>query len=625
MFHLLVKKKDLNAKFIVNFATGLTATALRPMPARHTESPPQTSCQEPLEATGHRIINVETLIDFFNETIEEHNHVSPECKAKLFFPAKEEVFQGMSSSIAVSCHKCSFRKKPYALFRRVKLDGGQRGHSEVNVRAAAYHITHPGSYQDTIEFPVYMDTPTITECGLSRIVGKVKGPMLQLGLDTMADNCRKAAEITKLLNVNSIPVGTDTAYNNPPKGRGFQTNGTQSTTPMHEMLTRKQLVLSLESYSQICTCANKNEPCRESCPANIPRGYCLGSFEGQASQNNLQKIKTAGLVVGTIVADNSHQIMAHRKDPSIKKEECIVHMSRAQERKVFSLKFAIAKNPKVCKKLSRNIVERCKSEMTMARRHFANNVEYIKHMAKVCKGLVPCMRGDHGQCKNVLFTCRKGKRLDAQLEWNMLEPDAGKLQEALNYKLSSDRIIQQLYLRSTNKTEALHRRMQRLNPKWKTNKTTFHHRNHHAVTLDSLGHKNGTIAFLQRLDLNVSQFAVKTLSRIERKTVLQIERTRSLEYKRRRVYLKSEKLVLRAQAIKESKKQQRATKLVQKKPAAATESDEKNVPENIQKESNKNNKNKNLFYKQTIVFERSEISCTTRSGRVVREPKKPNM
>ena len=455
------------------FSTGLTATILRPLPAPALSESPQKPNTNQEEATGHRIINVETLIEFINDTNDEHHLKTPGCRSKLFFPAKMEVFLGMSSSMAIWCTKCQFKKEPYALYRRLKLDdNSQRGHSEINVRMAAYHTTHPGSYQDSIEFGVYMDTPTITECGLSRIVNKVKEPMLQLGLDTMADNCRKTAEITKFLNVKGIPVGTDTAYNNPPKGRGFQQNGTQSTTPMHEMLTRKQLVLSLESYSQICTCVkNRNEQCKESCPANIPKGYCLGSFEKQASIKNLDKIKSAGINVDTIVADGTHQIMSH-KDESIKREECIVHRSRGQKRKIFSLKLAIAKNTKVCTKLSNNVVERCKAEMTIARRKFIDNAAYIKHMAEVCKGLVPCMRGDHAKCKNTLFTCRKGQRLTGQLEWSMLAADASKLQEAIDYKLSADRIIQQLYLRSTNKTEALHKRMQRLNPKWKTNRST---------------------------------------------------------------------------------------------------------------------------------------------------------
>ena len=208
--------------------------------------------------------------------------------------------------------------------------------------------------------------------------------------------------------------------------------------------------------------------------------------------------------------------------------------------------------------------------------------------------------------------------MHCQLEWEMREPDAEKLKKAIEYKLGPERIIEQLYMRSTNKTEAVHRRMQRLNPKFKTNRTTFHARNFHAVTLDTLGHKDGTIAFLRRLNLKVSKRAEAVLSKMERKEMQHLARTRTLKYKRRRVELRNERLTLRAQALKENKNKKKTTR---KAPVNV------NARKEAAPKTPKKKNNINLFENlrsQTIAFERCEVVRTTRT-RTVQGPLKPNM
>ena len=410
---------------------GITPTVLRPS----QDTPLDADTSETVKATGHMLVNSDKLCILMNSAYSEHLTNYPECKPDFYFPETKSSHVGIGPIVNVHCKNCSFELGQMPLFKRVDLDQSNlsRGHAEQNVRLAVWHILHNSTYEATCDIAWMFDVQTITEQGLKLIVAKLQGPLMDLGKETLMENIGKLKDLIEVMNIPDIPIAIDSAYNNPPKGRSFQANGTQSTTVATELLTEKKLVLSLVSYSQICTCRKTDEsgPCTSSCPANILPGSNIGMHEGNASLECINSIEDSGLPIGKAVMDGSHQLRKICPEHIIQ-NSCAVHNTRSLKRGIYSATTSI-KDSSIKSQISEEITKRCKQELTMGREKFSDDSKFLSHMGEVQGGIIDCVQGNHSSCKNML-SCQaiKGR---PQKDWSFNKEDITKLQQAVDKRV----------------------------------------------------------------------------------------------------------------------------------------------------------------------------------------------
>lgn len=121
-------------------------------------------------------------------------------------------------------------------------------------------------------------------------------------------------------------------------------------------------------------------------------------------------------------------------------------------------------------------------------------------------------------------------------------------------QISPENVEEQIDGYDTNKCESFHTSLQALNPKNKTNKSTYHARNFHAVTLDTKGPKEATKLLFSRVDLTVNSYMEKALTQQEKRVNYLKMRHKSNTVKKRRVFLRKFKNYLRVQSRLRSKK-----------------------------------------------------------------------
>ena len=444
--------------------------------------------------------------------------------------------------MAVACRRCSFTTDKTAMFSRVRAENGKKGHAEPNLCLGAWHLTHDSSFKGTKEIPTFLKMPTITESSLATIIQELKVPMAELGRETLDDNCSKISRLMEALNVEQLTVSTDTCYNNPAKGRCFQQNGTQSCSPMHEFLTEKKLTLSIQSLNQHCTCKGQCKGYKKGCPANVPVGETVGTCEGHVAKLNIESIESKGIPIGSVVSDGTHQVLKFF-DGRIHKVECAVHKARALRRKVYSLTLSddCTNCGDLINKLSVDVTDRCKREFTLCRKKYPeNDSKFFAFIERVRTSLIDCIGGDHSSCRKNLLSCAFAhcasgdEAKSRQLEYKLNKKDKKELQVAIDVKLCRKAVKEQSMNANTNIDEAFHRRTQKLNPKHKTNKSTFECRNLHAVTEETHGHGEAAKMFLQKIGVDLPREPLDMLARLDRRESKISALKKTNQYKRRR-------------------------------------------------------------------------------------------
>lgn len=181
---------------------------------------------------------------------------------------------------------------------------------------------------------------------------------------------------------------------------------------------------------------------------------------------------------------------------TVRKEDCVVHVSRGQRRTVFKLRLSAQlilgkplpstckKNPsqaqkiRFCHILSHALSRRCETELEVARAHFpVDDEKFINAVTAAKNNILDCFSGNHTKCKGVSFACKarandNGRYKPYHLPWKqdlcMGEGDREELMTSIEYKLSPEMIKRQRNLRSTNICEAHHLRTLKSVPKART-------------------------------------------------------------------------------------------------------------------------------------------------------------
>ena len=137
------------------------------------------------------------------------------------------------------------------------------------------------------------------------------------------------------------------------------------------------------------------------------RENCISNFFSSIEQGPLANKITH------VLADGCNQVLSGVNNPGIERLLCSQHLKRGQWRKFYSMAALLSPSlfgtvdPSGRKwELGSSIINKCSAEMTMFHKlHKRDENAYLSAMEKVRLGILPCLSGDHRQCRNTLSMC----------------------------------------------------------------------------------------------------------------------------------------------------------------------------------------------------------------------------
>lgn len=451
--------------------------------------------------TGNRIVSMMEMSKFMNTVFRGHRSQFPECDGNFIFPATLEKIWGMATILTVKCVSCGFMSSPTKMFEEIQKSGRGRKGAKINMQLANAMSKMATSVMDIALLFSAMDLNVIAPSSLQRLVNDASprwSDVNEIQLHKNREFVQTVAEHTS----QPMLFVTDTSYNNPPKGRTCTQPGTQSFTPLIECLSKKQLTLAATAVNTHCTCDSQcnHTNCSKNYPANKP----ISQSEVYAGRKNLEACERDGILPDGICCDGTSLTVkgAQAVHARVEKLDCMVHVSRGQRRKVFSVNLALggstAKQKELKHLLCKDIPRRCTLELCRARQKFGQGQIFAEKLELVRKSIVNCLAGDHTECVNVSQVC---KGPDEPAKWfhgnplALTQASKAELQKVVDHKLSKDRVWRQRYGLNTNKAESLHNRVYHVTPKSKLYRRNYGHRASSAVHTDSVGVANSLLAF----------------------------------------------------------------------------------------------------------------------------------
>ena len=411
----------------MDFNTYSLGLNLQDQPPSSLRPRPHQGDQEPFVAVeeligGNQIVSMDILADVMSSLYASHMNASPDCASPCFsFPRKLAKNQGLGISVTVVCQKCQYTSSKYDLYSKLCTGKPGKPPADINIRCGQYMASSEVSLNSMSCLLAILNCHVPDQKTLQRNICKASNAHLSLAEAQINKNRGALAEIITHMDDNSPVKGIvamDTMYNNPSRG-GNYLPGTQSCTPIVEMTTKKQMIIGMECKSQICSKRKTRQEllCSHSghCSQTYPAGKPLSDVEKIASQNFFSSIEQGPLAnkITHVLADGCNQVLSGVNNPGIERLLCSQHLKRGQWRKFYSMAALLSPSlfgtvdPSGRKwELGSSIINRCSAEMTMFHKlHKKDENAYLSAMEKVRLGILPCLSGDHRQCRNTLSMC----------------------------------------------------------------------------------------------------------------------------------------------------------------------------------------------------------------------------
>lgn len=529
---------------------------------------------------GNRIIHMQSMEDLVNNFLEEHHHIATDCSfPNVRFVAEMEVTNGLGVTEVLECTKCKYRSSPTHLYEELVVPGkrGRRRAVMTNqLGTACLYI--PNGYTGARILLASIDVPCPSVPTMQYITNSVSDACLELCNIAIEENRTFLAKVLQLREQSrdtatiGIAAEADVMYNNPIKGRSFQQPGTQAVSTLIEQDTVSKMVVAMATVSKLCSNAQKLQaqgaiitacPNHDGvCQANYPQQKPIGNAESAMGQELVKQLNnsSASLHLSELCTDGDSKLLqgaydAQGENVTIKKNICATHVSRNQRNCLYNAKLSnkligCKKNKSnFVKKLSNAIVKRCNVELRKAKQATNNKtVERLTMKVNNAKNnILDCFSGKHDNCRRFSFFCRHSKGtapvpryLPGHKYLTMEDTDREQLQKVIDKKLGPGALSTQMKLRTTNKSEAMHKRILKGVPKsntWKRN-----HRGRcaamiHEACNPGIGDSIIKINRFMGSDIKFGGPGAKHLNELQQKQIYDTGRKKSLAYLRKRKQL----------------------------------------------------------------------------------------
>ena len=350
---------------------------------------------------------MEIFPNIINEICVGHAAHSSNCLFPDFvLPVEGERLFGLGVKVDITCRKCKYSYSCH-LQGELKKDGPGRKQYKANINLALSLAKTSVAMNDVQFIFAALELPIPWPSALTKLIKKGLSTYQDLNVQQMAENCAALQRMAIDTDKGGITVLTDTCYNNSPKGRAMYQPGTQAITPMLEAVTG--LPVAVAAHSKLGGTGTG--------PA-FPEHVGMDRAEIDAATENFLAVTKRGVTVNSVVSDGTSKVIEGIKKtvPKVipEKQECTVHVSRAQRRKFYKCSCSFSEELLGKKSaptysyrrtaLCESLVKRCSIELKQAVAQHRSSAAITKAIARAARSIVPCFQGNHEFCASS-FVC----------------------------------------------------------------------------------------------------------------------------------------------------------------------------------------------------------------------------
>jgi len=352
----------------------------------------------------------------------------------------------------------------------------------------------------------------------------------------------------------------DTVFNNPNRGRGFSSRGTQSCTTVFEGHTTRNLVIDVQPFNQLCSRGGDCD--HQHCGLNLSPTVTIDSTERLAAHQSFDNCMKSGLRIVDLCRDGTetskHQAGMNQAAQGLGLESprssaCIKHLARNTANQIFKCNLSNdffggrpteTKN-KYLSQVGHTFTKRISWEVWGAYNDSSTEDEFVHKCLRAGTTIVRCLGNDHRRCKENSYVCSGPsddipKYMPNSQFFDFTARDIEELQQkVVNYRMSENRIRMQHSMMHTNRAESFNRHILKLVPKHKTWRRFYNERCMSAVHTDSVGILNATLELCHAVGAPLvdGSKALAGLRRVHNRTVYSNSACRIREHKARRKVL----------------------------------------------------------------------------------------
>ena len=457
-------------------------------------------------AVGHRILDVEKLLQAINNIHREHDVGSPNCKHLDWqLPEEREIIHGLAITASFRCQSCQFVSTPQKLYREMASKGPGRKKAVPNMSLQV------GLYQTNISGTAVrrlltaLSTPAPVMSTLQKSSNECGNAMVQANEMDMMTKRRKVREVMEYRGMERnapVTIEIDRQYNTPlSHGRRktpFQP-ATQARDVVIENVTSDKYVVAYNHTNKLCRFGQRmiREGKKPTCPnhpkctANIRMQDGIGD-ERRGGVICAQQLLSGAekLSVKRVVTDSDGQFAAGvcsvmEREAGLETEAnlCVIHLNRSLARTLSNIPLSRCAFPaksgrirqKQQKHMADDIVHRFNAELKSALSKSGDISNCEKQLSASVEAILPCYVGQHDQCMTKSMVCRGkysfpflSKSMRHMINFNSL--DRSNINAELQKRITPEMLRKTRTMSSTQKAESMNSAFHVTSPK---NTTTY--------------------------------------------------------------------------------------------------------------------------------------------------------
>lgn len=388
---------------------------------------------------GNLILDTGCTEKHFNAHIRTHLQIHPTCNGIIIFDPSSYTKWGAAVTCKLKCsHNCGYLTPPLDFFKKVKHTTQGKGRragrraAKINIQLQVGLSKQPVNNSGVRQLLMACDINPPSVSGMQKTSNKVADSFIDLNQKQLQNNRKTVKQIMNMRGVkDGIIAQTDTAFNNPPKGRAFYQPGTQAWSPLFcAEPGLDHIPLSFQTRSKLCSClVNKHKQgCKQDFSKDQPMGnveFVFGVASGEeVSDPHSNDTSDSSVAVKELVTDgDSHafkgfsQTMMTNKKVKCIKGDCTRHLTRSIGRNITkarlgSLEGGTVQQTAQNKRLLANFIERrCSWEFRKAYAKYGHDIQKLKSTcARLKTGIIRCIQGDAEGCRRVSLVCGAHRR-----------------------------------------------------------------------------------------------------------------------------------------------------------------------------------------------------------------------
>ena len=468
------------------------------------------------DSSQYLLVHKEKTEALWNVAVSEHREMSPSCKGVLHHADTSEGTEkrGTVWIVTLKCSKCKYKSQKVKLYDEVPSTGRGRRAAAPNIRlqiaTSGQGIGNSGTRM--LLTSLNMHPPSTS--GLQRTANKVNECIEDENKKDMQQIRKELLRVNGLLGrkKTSIDVEADGRYNNSwgtNWGKTLTQPATQAIYVMAENVTSKKKIISVGTWTRLCSCDAKNTdgPHTDSCRADMASNSVIGREPLYASEC-IGEINEDGINVHYLTMDGDCKTRRFleclsQPDPDVELEVlyCVRHLNRLLQKTaknknfskdMFSTRTKIEKE-KIQDLFSFDLEQRVQAEMDTAHKLKYDKQKLVNFASYLKDTIINCYMGKCSTCHVHSLVCKPKSPWKRPVitalpslskKKQLIKPTAADretLTEILNIRLSRQSVLSTFKNTSQNKCEATNRAISKTNPKHITHRRNFRGRTHMAI------------------------------------------------------------------------------------------------------------------------------------------------